>query len=87
MLSTLHVDMPPQSRAHPTPTTAISESIMERYSFEGSEAVHFPAPGVCDWCHSEKAKEGGEKLKKCSGCSAVLYCSRECQIKAWPKHK
>ncbi|PIL30609.1 hypothetical protein GSI_07310 [Ganoderma sinense ZZ0214-1] len=65
----------------------MSESFTERYSFEDSQAVNFPADGVCDWCRSEKPKEGGEKLKKCSGCSAVLYCSRKCQAEAWPKHK
>ncbi|KAM5542696.1 hypothetical protein V8D89_003657, partial [Ganoderma adspersum] len=27
------------------------------------------------------------KLKKCGGCSVVLYCSKECQIRAWPTHK
>ena len=65
----------------------LSRSIMERYSFEGCEAVQFPISGECDWCRSDKAKEGGEKLKKCSGCSVVLYCSRQCQMAAWPKHK
>lgn len=29
-------------------------------------------------------------LKQCSGCSqtgSARYCSRECQLQAWPKHK
>ncbi|KAI1783171.1 hypothetical protein LXA43DRAFT_357802 [Ganoderma leucocontextum] len=60
---------------------------MDRYSFEDCVAVQFPVSGVCDLCRSAKAKEGGIKLKKCTGCSEVLYCSKKCQIEAWPKHK
>ena len=27
------------------------------------------------------------KLKICTGCNKVLYCSRECQKKDWKEHK
>ena len=27
------------------------------------------------------------KFKKCSRCLAVIYCSRECQVAHYPKHK
>ncbi|CAI5496145.1 unnamed protein product [Closterium sp. Naga37s-1] len=30
---------------------------------------------------------GGVKLKNCSGCGRVAYCSRECQKAHWPSHK
>lgn len=26
-------------------------------------------------------------LKKCTGCRAVVYCSKSCQLQHWPKHK
>ena len=28
-----------------------------------------------------------EKLKKCSGCGNVAYCSIKCQRQHWPAHK
>ena len=33
------------------------------------------------------ANENGVKLKTCSACLLVRYCSTECQKKHWPKHK
>ncbi|KAI1783173.1 hypothetical protein LXA43DRAFT_956582 [Ganoderma leucocontextum] len=60
---------------------------MERYSFEDSVAVRTPLSGVCDGCRAEPDEAAGVKLKKCTGCSAVLYCSKKCQIDAWPTHR
>ncbi|CAI5517877.1 unnamed protein product [Closterium sp. Naga37s-1] len=34
-----------------------------------------------------KVEGGGVKLKNCSGCGKVAYCSRECQNAHWPSHK
>ncbi|CAI5528878.1 unnamed protein product [Closterium sp. Naga37s-1] len=32
-------------------------------------------------------ESGGVKLRSCSGCGKVAYCSRECQKAHWPSHK
>ncbi|KAI1783177.1 hypothetical protein LXA43DRAFT_1102891 [Ganoderma leucocontextum] len=62
---------------------------MATYSFQDSVTVRTPLSGVCGWC--EAARPGGRgrgaKLKKCGGCSVVLYCSTKCQTEAWPTHK
>ncbi|KAI0688311.1 hypothetical protein C8T65DRAFT_619472 [Cerioporus squamosus] len=51
-------------------------------------AVRLPIAGreapSCDHCKREGTTE---TLKRCGGCSTMLYCSRECQKAAWPTHK
>ncbi|TFK63414.1 hypothetical protein BDN72DRAFT_322916 [Pluteus cervinus] len=39
----------------------------------------------CQYCMRSKAE--GLTLSKCAGCRLELYCSKECQKKAWPLHK
>ena len=38
-------------------------------------------PSKCSYCSKEP--KTGKKLNKCSGCSSVFYCTRECQTKHW----
>ncbi|KAI1784297.1 hypothetical protein LXA43DRAFT_1123963 [Ganoderma leucocontextum] len=52
-----------------------------------SRAVRFPTCKVCGWCGRAKPADGGDKLKRCGGCSVVLYCSKKCQTEAWPTHR
>lgn len=48
------------------------------------EVKPLPKTGNCSWCKTRmKLKE----LKICSGCNVCHYCSKECQVKAWPTHK
>ena len=37
---------------------------------------------ICKTC-----EKGFERLKYCSKCMEMLYCSRECQVKDWSSHK
>ncbi|TBU24814.1 hypothetical protein BD309DRAFT_959826 [Dichomitus squalens] len=60
---------------------------MDTFSFSESVAVRFPFSGVCDWCKESAQESRGGKLKKCTGCSVVRYCGKECQVAAWPTHK
>lgn len=39
----------------------------------------------CEFC-LEKEKVP-HSLQRCGGCGKIRYCSRECQLKAWPLHK
>ncbi|CAI8000766.1 Zinc finger MYND domain-containing protein 10 [Geodia barretti] len=40
----------------------------------------FLEPSTCAVC-------GGEAMKRCSRCRVEWYCSRECQVKDWKRHK
>lgn len=48
------------------------------------EVKPLPRTGTCSWC---KARMKLKELKICSGCNVCHYCSRECQVEAWPTHK
>ncbi|GFH61291.1 hypothetical protein CTEN210_17767 [Chaetoceros tenuissimus] len=40
----------------------------------------------CDNC-SKTDTDVGFKVRVCSRCKSAYYCSRECQVEDWPKHK
>ncbi|KAI0737913.1 hypothetical protein C8Q80DRAFT_1114545 [Daedaleopsis nitida] len=40
----------------------------------------------CNKCFKPETSPS-DKLKKCTGCSVALYCSRQCQRSAWSDHK
>ena len=42
--------------------------------------------GACAGCN-KAPPEGQTFSKKCSGCEAVLYCSKECQTADWRTHR
>ncbi|KAF7293893.1 hypothetical protein HMN09_01185400 [Mycena chlorophos] len=42
------------------------------FTFQRDLAIHNGSPG---------------KLFKCKACSTALYCSKKCQVAAWPQHK
>ncbi|KIW22943.1 hypothetical protein, variant 1 [Cladophialophora immunda] len=45
-------------------------------------------PQVCLACNKPKAELPiGTRLKRCSRCQKVTYCSKECQTTHWPQHK
>ena len=40
----------------------------------------------CQNC-DKTGKRKKDKLSKCGSCHAVTYCSKECQVEDWPRHK
>ena len=43
-----------------------------------------PKTGVCNHCEQEKERS---LLMVCSSCRIAQYCSRECQVAGWSRHK
>jgi hypothetical protein len=42
---------------------------------------------VCRYCMNFEAQMDGAKLMKCQRCKLVYYCSKECQVTDWKRHK
>lgn len=52
----------------------------------GDIARHY-TESHCSGCHKGKSDSGDLRLKKCTGCNRVKYCSTECQRSDWKFHK
>lgn len=65
--------------------------IIDEYKTEYLGRTSQTATGIsigCAICGLPHLKgEPDQKLKCCSVCKVVHYCSRECQVKDWPNHK
>eukprot|EP01112_Ceratiomyxa_fruticulosa_P000837 TRINITY_DN10774_c0_g1_i1.p1 TRINITY_DN10774_c0_g1~~TRINITY_DN10774_c0_g1_i1.p1 ORF type:complete len:164 (-),score=44.56 TRINITY_DN10774_c0_g1_i1:17-481(-) len=60
--------------------TTFSMEEMQRLMQNIDQIEQFLPPAKCAWC-------GKPAPKKCSRCKNEWYCERECQVKAWPRHK
>lgn len=63
------------------------DAICDQYNELLDEHQLFPMYHITQCCHSCQKKRPDVELDLCNRCHTVLYCSRECQKKAWPLHK
>ncbi|KAI0705542.1 hypothetical protein C8Q76DRAFT_171783 [Earliella scabrosa] len=50
-------------------------------------SAQLPQRDRCSHCSKSAEELLPERLKRCAGCSLVLYCSKECQRTGWKAHK
>ena len=51
------------------------------------DALEQPLGLVCDHCSLTAEQASPKKLRPCGKCFVVRYCSKACQLAAWPGHK
>ncbi|KDQ49546.1 hypothetical protein JAAARDRAFT_42778 [Jaapia argillacea MUCL 33604] len=69
----------------PTCACAIPEAPRARHPESNPKQTARKGLTQCQHCY--KSQGGGVNLKKCGACGMAMYCSPECQKKAWPSHK
>lgn len=66
---------------------SLGASQTEAGSLEATDSEDRELPQhICFVCGESKTKDG-KALLKCGNCGFARYCSKECQKKAWKKHK
>lgn len=59
-----------------------------RLDHDGLKSDWRPGSFQCaNWACPHKGDLKGKKMKRCSACKTVTYCSAECQREHWPFHK
>ncbi|KAI0688310.1 hypothetical protein C8T65DRAFT_589627 [Cerioporus squamosus] len=61
-----------------------------RHSEQSSNPTTVPSRSVtslqrCAYCDAVQTSD--RRLRRCAGCFGVMYCSKECQKRAWREHK
>ncbi|KAI0350224.1 hypothetical protein OH77DRAFT_1413503 [Trametes cingulata] len=75
----------PSSASCSTATSITADSSKDpARSYLYSSSPPFNHELRCHHCRNVKSEQA---LKRCAACRVVMYCSKECQKKAWPEHK
>ncbi len=62
---------------------------MKKEAEKANEAPPLSFSGVfcAAGCGLQRGNPGVPQFLRCDRCLGAFYCSRECQLKAWPEHK
>lgn len=74
-----------EASADPAQSIAIKKVLNPSSSHNGKKGAGTPGAAVQLICAT--CGHVGEKIKTCSRCRTIAYCSRECQVSDWKRHK
>ena len=71
------------------PSVLVCIGPMDSVDWNNLPVIPLPLSGPGEVPRCDQCKQAGttETLKRCGGCSTMLYCSKECQKAAWNTHK
>ena len=75
----------PQSESTDPWLATFVQPLYRNVGFDDEDRTFNLSPAILGCCH--KCKKKIDRLKRCSRCLAVSYCSVECQRAHWPNHK
>ena len=60
---------------------------LARLSNDNYDTMRSAKLKICRHCDKIETRDGAIKLMKCQRCKETYYCSRECQVADWKRHK
>lgn len=83
MFSSLRTSLLPSLLSLPTLTLTELGAVSAEGVLANRQALLFPA----DRCWAEGCAASPAHLPQCGQCHTARFCGRECQTRAWPRHR